>query len=362
LQIHRRDAARRKLPSNVSFRRLRFEPTMRASRLLTIQMLLQTRGRLSAAALARTLEVSVRTLYRDIDQLSAAGVPVVAQRGRDGGFELLDGWKTTLTGLTPAESQAVFLSGLAGPAAQLGLGDAVGSAQLKLMAALPAAWRDDAQRVAARLHLDPVAWYREAEPAPHLAAVAAAVWNGQPLQLRYESWKATVQRLAHPLGLVLKAGTWYLVAAVDGGGPPRIFRVAGILAAEALPGRVQRPRRFDLARTWADAVARFERELYAGRATVLATPQGLQRLRRHSALLARAVATATQRPTRRADGRMRLVIPVEGLQQSAGLLMQWAPEVEVLQPAALRRAVVQRLQQGLDHYRNVGPPPGRTLR
>jgi len=138
--------------------------TMRASRLLTIQMLLQTRGRLSARALAQALEVSVRTLYRDVDQLSAAGVPVIAQRGRDGGFELLDGWKTTLTGLTPSESQAVFLSGLAGPAAQLGLGDAVGSAQLKLLAALPAAWRDDAQRVAARLHLDPVDWYREAEP------------------------------------------------------------------------------------------------------------------------------------------------------------------------------------------------------
>ncbi|MFT3817843.1 MAG: WYL domain-containing protein [Rubrivivax sp.] len=335
-----------------------YAAAMRASRLLTIQMLLQTRGRLSATALARTLEVSVRTLYRDIDQLSAAGVPVVAQRGRDGGFELLDGWKTTLTGLTPAESQAVFLSGLAGPAAQLGLGDAVDSAQLKLMAALPAAWRDDAQRVAARLHLDPVDWYREAERAPHLAAVAAAVWNEQPLQLRYESWKATVQRLVHPLGLVLKAGTWYLVAAVEG--QPRIFRVAAILAAEARPGRVQRPRRFDLARTWADAVARFERDLYSGRATVLATPQGLQHLRRHSALLARAVAAAVQRPTRRADGRTRLAIPVEGLPQSAGLLMQWAPEVEVLQPAALRRAVVQRLQQGLDRYRDVGPPHGRA--
>lgn len=326
---------------------------MRASRLLTIQMLLQTRGRLSARALAQALEVSVRTLYRDVDQLSAAGVPVIAQRGRDGGFELLDGWKTTLTGLTPSESQAVFLSGLAGPAAQLGLGDAVDSAQLKLLAALPAAWRDDAQRVAARLHLDPVDWYREAEPVPHLATVAAAVWNERQLALHYDSWKARVARTVHPLGLVLKAGTWYLVAAVDGA--PRTFRVAAIRSLQTLDTRVRRPRGFDLQRHWAAATARFEHEIHALQATLLATERGLTWLRQQGAVAARAVdaALAAPPPRPRADGRLRLQVPVEAPERSAAPLLRLAPEVEVLAPPELRRAVLRQLSraQALYHPR-----------
>jgi predicted DNA-binding transcriptional regulator YafY len=325
--------------------------TMRASRLLSIQMLLQTRGRLSATALAQALQVSVRTLYRDVDQLSAAGVPIYAERGRHGGFQLMDGWKTTLTGLTPSESQAVFLSGLAGPAAQLGLGDAVQTAQLKLLAALPAPWRDDARRISARLHLDPVDWYRDTEPVPHLAAVAAAVWDEKPLSLRYESWKATVSRTVHPLGLVLKAGAWYLVAAVDEA--PRTFRVSSILDVQTLQGRVRRPRGFDLAACWAASIARFERELYSAKATVRATPLGLRWLRQHSAAWARAVAQAGDAPG--ADGRVQRVIPVEAIAQTAGPLMRLAPEVEVLAPAALRQAVVDRLQQAFVAYR-IKPP------
>src|SRR5271165_2494768 len=150
---------------------------MRASRLLSLQMLLETRGRMSARALAETLEISLRTLHRDVDELAAAGVPVYAERGRAGGFQLLEGWKTTLTGLTPAEAQAVFMTGLAGPAAELGMGPEVEGARLKLLSSLPAAWRDDAQRISSRFHLDPVPWYRECEQLPHLATIAAAVWG-----------------------------------------------------------------------------------------------------------------------------------------------------------------------------------------
>ncbi|HLL24320.1 MAG TPA: HTH domain-containing protein, partial [Kofleriaceae bacterium] len=135
---------------------------MRASRLVSILMMLQSRGRVSARVLAEHLEVSRRTVYRDIDELSASGVPVIVERGANGGFELLDGWRTTLTGLTTTESQALFFSGLPGPAAELGLGDTMASAQLKLLAALPKDWQPEARRMAARFHVDLAGWYRRA--------------------------------------------------------------------------------------------------------------------------------------------------------------------------------------------------------
>src|SRR3954471_5641435 len=246
---------------------------MRASRLLTIQMLLQTRGRLSASELARSLEISVRTLYRDIDELTAAGVPVYAERGRAGGFQLLPGWKTTLTGFTPAEAEAVFLSGLPGPAADLGLGAQVQSAQLKLQAALPATMRGAAGRVSSRLHLDPIEWYREADPMPHLATVASAVWDERQLEIAYESWTRVARQVVHPLGLVLKAGAWYLVAAREQ--KLRTIRVSNISEARLLEGRSLRPRGFDLAKHWTESVKRFEQDLHAGEAEVAVTARGL---------------------------------------------------------------------------------------
>jgi len=314
---------------------------MRASRLLSIQMLLQTRGRLSARALAGALNVSVRTLYRDVDQLGAAGVPIYAEHGRSGGYQLMQGWKTTLTGFTPSEAQAVFMSGLGGPAADLGLADQVRDAQLKLLASLPSAWREDAQRIAARFHLDPVEWYREAEPVPHLAAVASAVWGERQLSIRYESWTGTRERVLHPLGLVLKAGAWYLVAALDG--RAQTYRVSNILSASTLDAPSRRPARFDLPAYWAESIRRFETQIYRGHATVLATAAGLKALRHLGSAAARAVA-ATALPEGR-DARARVRIPIESIEHATGQLLRLAPEVEIVAPAALRRATVDRLRR-----------------
>lgn len=319
---------------------------MRASRLLSIQMLLQARGRMSAPALAAALEVSVRTLYRDVDQLSAAGVPVYAERGRSGGFQLREGWQTTLTGLTAAESQAVLLGGLPGPAAQLGLGSAAASARLKLLAALPPDGRADALRIGDKLHLDPVDWYQQAAPTPHLATVADAVWNGLRLSLHYESWTATSTRTVDPLGLVLKAGCWYLVAAVRGA--PRTFRVGGILQARPLPAPVQRPARFELGSWWAASTRRFEHQLLRAEATVRATPAGLRGLRELGSAVARATEAAPAR--RHTDGRVQLRLPIESLAHAAGPMLLLAPDVEVLAPAALRAAVVARLDAAARRY------------
>jgi predicted DNA-binding transcriptional regulator YafY len=350
--MHGTQFARQYLPPSGSICRT-LHRAVRASRLLSIQMLLQTRGRMSARALAGALEVSARTLYRDVDQLAAAGVPIYAERGRSGGFQLLEGWKTTLTGLTPSEAQAVFLSGLAGPAAQLGLGAQVETAKLKLLAALPAPWRNDAQRISSRLHLDPVDWYRQAEPVPHLATVAAAVWNERQLAIRYESWKAMARRTVNPLGLVLKAGAWYLVAAV--GDAPRTYRISNIGEVQPLEERCRRPRKFDLARYWAESIRRFESELYKSQAVVLATPAGLKALRYLSSAVARAVVDAPAPPGK--DGRAKVSIPIESIEHATAQLLTLSPQVEVIAPAALRRSLVARLHRSCQLYGVQTEPP-----
>lgn len=329
---------------------------MRAARLLSIQMLLEARGPMPARALAQELEVSLRTLYRDVDQLSAAGVPIYAERGRHGGLRLLRGWKPSLGGLSAAEAEVVLLGGLAGPAAQLGLGDRFASARLKLLAAMPEGLRGQAQRLSSRLHVDPQAWYEEQEPAPWLTAVAAAVWEQRWLALRYRSWTRSSRRVVAPLGLVLKGGCWYFVAAARRGDAPdeaglRSYRAASVVAAEVLEQGFERPPGFDLARYWDDALRRLELELFARVGRVRATATGLQRLRALGRPVARAVACVAPP----APGHsVELELPLERGEYAAEQLARLAPEVEVLQPADLREAVMRHLEAALQAYRGAG--------
>jgi predicted DNA-binding transcriptional regulator YafY len=309
---------------------------MRASRLLSILLLLQTRGRMTAQALADEFEISVRTVYRDIDDLSAAGVPVYADRGRSGGFQLLDGYRTRLTGFTPAEAEALFLSGLPGPAAELGLGDAMAAAQLKLLAALPSERRDGAGRVASRFHLDPVGWYRAAPKTDFLPVLAEAVWSTRRIRIRYQSWSGTVDRELEPLGLALKAGTWYLVA--QAGGKPRTYRVSSIATLEPTGESFARPEAFDLAAYWTLWVKDFEARLYRGEATLLLSREGVRRL----SLLAPAVGEMAARTAARdRTGRTRAQIPIESIDQAVGEILKLGAEAEVLAPPELRQRMAE---------------------
>jgi predicted DNA-binding transcriptional regulator YafY len=313
---------------------------MRASRLLSIMMLLQNRGRLSAETLASELEVSIRTIYRDIDQLSAAGVPVYAERGRDGGFQLLDGWRTRLTGLTAAEAQALFLAGLPGPAAELGLGEAMASAQLKLLSALPAGWQGDAQRVGARFHLDAAGWFQAGGSTEYLTEIAAAVWDERRLAVRYDSWAKLVERRLDPLGLILKSGVWYLAArpvADKPGKDVRTYRLSNIRSLTVTGERFARPPDFDLARYWAEATERFEAGLIRGSAELRLSPLGLKRLRTLGTAQAEAVDQATSEPD--TEGWIRLTIPIESIAHTANELLKLGCEAEVLAPPELRRAM-----------------------
>lgn len=311
---------------------------MRSGRLLSLLMLLQAHGRLSAPALAEKLEVSVRTVLRDIDELSASGVPVRSMRGADGGFELLEGWRTRLTGLTPEEAQAMFMAGASGPAAQLGLGEAASTAQLKMLAALPEAWQADARRVSSRFHLDTVGWYRREEKLNHLPAVAEAVWTDRRLAIRYDSWKGIVDRTIDPLGLVVKAGEWYLIAAAGKASSPRTYKLSNVLSLEAR-GHFTRSRKFDLAKYWGESIARFETGLYRGTATLRATEHGLKRLRYLSAAVAEAIDRAKLKADKR--GWYKVIIPIESVEMAAYDLMRVGAECEVLQPPELTAKVAK---------------------
>src|SRR5262245_59122225 len=189
---------------------------MRASRLLSILLMLQTRGQLTAGQLADELEVSIRTEYRDIEALSEAGVPVYTERGPHGGIRLVDGYRTRLTGLTADEAESLFLSGLPGTAAELGLGTVVAAARLKVLAALPPELRSRASRLGQRFHLDAPGWFKTPEAAPQLQALATAVWEDRNVRIRYDRGDRSVERELSPLGLVIKGGVWYMVALSEG--------------------------------------------------------------------------------------------------------------------------------------------------
>jgi predicted DNA-binding transcriptional regulator YafY len=320
---------------------------MRASRLLSLLMLLQSRGRVNAQALAQALEVSVRTIHRDVDELSAAGVPIWADRGRLGGFQLQPGWRTRVDGLTAPEAQAMFLGGLPGPAAELGLGEAMASAQLKLLAALPEGWRDDARRVSARFHLDPIDWYRGPSATDHLPAIAQAVWSERRLSMRYESWKGEVRRSVDPLGLVLKAGIWYLAARVGNG--VRTYRLSNILELDVGDESFERPADFDLAAWWLASTRRFEKELAVDTAQLRVSAAGMKALRDLGAAVAQA-AEASQSEADEAGWR-RVTIPIESVAHAAQQVLRLGAQAEVLKPAALRREVLERVSAIAALYR-----------
>ena len=307
---------------------------MRASRLLSILILLQLRQRLTATDLAAEFEVSERTIYRDIDALSAAGIPVYGDRGPGGGFQLLDGYRTRLTGLSADETEALGMIGLPGPAAELGLGAAASAARRKLMAALPTEGGAIADRMAARFHVDPTGWYRGGDATPHLPSIARAVLDGRPLTMRYTGWRDTRDWSVDPLGLVLKAGIWYLAA--RRGGKVRIFRLSNIADPVVSDSPFDLPPNFHLASWWHAEQARFEAELFAVSATVRASKEGCTRLAAQSPRGAAAVANAGPVD---ADGWRTMAMQVEDSDHGARDMLALGPEVEVMAPESFRRRI-----------------------
>ncbi|WP_030340927.1 helix-turn-helix transcriptional regulator [Streptomyces sp. NRRL S-1022] len=308
---------------------------MRAARLIKMVLLLQSRPVMTAAELARELEVSERTVTRDAQALSEAGVPVYADRGRAGGYRLVGGYRTRLTGLARSEAEALFLSGVPGALREMGLQDVASAARLKVSAALLPSLRDAPDTAAQRFHLDAPAWFREPGTPALLPVIAEAVWDDRCLRARYRRGDAEVERTLEPYGLVLKAGVWYLCARVAGGGSFRTYRIDRFEAVDALDGRFQRAADFDLPAHWAGHAERFARSILRAEVVVRLSADGVRRLPYAvDPLAAREALAGAGAPD--AEGWVTLTLAVESEEVAHGQLTALGAEAEVLAPASLR--------------------------
>ena len=308
---------------------------MRADRLLSILLLLQAHGRLPARRLAERLEVSERTILRDMEALSIAGVPVYAERGRRGGWALTDDYRTDLTGLTESELRSVMLATAPSVLADLGLGEAAERAVAKMLSALPETRRRDAEAARGYLHVDPAGWRRPDDAAPLLPELERALRIGRRIRMTYQRAfdQSRVERVVDPLGLVAKGATWYLVAAVDG--KPRTYRASRLGSVEVLDEPVERPPEFDLATWWAGSRAAFEAQLPVYRAVVRVAPDALPRVR-----WGWRFGRLEEEGPPEADGWSRCRLRFDTQEVAADAVLGLGPSVDVVDPPELGARVL----------------------
>jgi predicted DNA-binding transcriptional regulator YafY len=299
--------------------------------MMTLLLQLQVHGQVSGRDLARQLEVSERTVQRDVEALAASGIPVRAVRGKAGGYRLDGGYRTRLTGVGLDEAGALAFLGLAGPAQQLGLGEILEGARIKVWASLTGEARQRARHTAERFHLDPVRWYGTPEPVPCLAPLAEALWRDRRIRLRYVRDGQASTREVDPLGLVLTAGDWYLVALRSG--QRRTYRVSRVDSVELLDDPVVRPDGFDLAESWTRARRELEDERIAIEVTLRVAAGALPRLRKQVAVRGQDLVPIA------ATDPVTVTVPFESRTWACEAILSFGADVEVLAPAAMRRRV-----------------------
>jgi predicted DNA-binding transcriptional regulator YafY len=320
---------------------------MRADRLLSLLMLLQTGGPQTAGELARQLEVTERTIYRDVTALSTSGVPVFCTRGPGGGISLLEDYRTNLTGLNPQEVRALFMLSIPSALEQLGVGAELRTALLKLSAALPASRRADQAGARQRIHLDPGGWFEADEQTPQLKTVQTAVWQDCLLDILYLSeFGAQLEMRIAPYGLVAKANIWHLVCARQDArhNTPRVLRVAHIKSAALRAEKFERPEDFDLPGFWKDWCDEFE-----------ATRSQYQVRARVSPALARILAGSRPEnlpaaPGQAPDDWQEVHLNFESLEAARTRILGYGGAIEVLEPLALRLSVIDFTQQTRARY------------
>jgi predicted DNA-binding transcriptional regulator YafY len=321
---------------------------MRADRLLSILLFLQTRERITALELSQKLEVSERTIYRDLDALSAAGIPVFAERGPGGGLALTEEYRTNLTGLTESEVKSLFLAFAPSSLADLGMEKHMEGALLKLLAGLPSAQRRNAELARRRIYLDAASWNRPEEYVPYIGAIQKALWEERRLKISYSrSDYETVERLVEPYGLVAKATVWYLVAAAEG--EERVFRVSRIKELEILDEHFNFPENFDLPAYWQQWVRSFTdgRARYPVKFRV--SPRGIPVLPIMFGEGIRQVVDRAAPPDE--EGWITLEMIFENLPDARGRLLGFGSKVEVLEPLELREAMLAFVEEVAAFYR-----------
>lgn len=321
---------------------------MRADRLLSILLLLQSHGRLPARTLAARLEVSERTISRDMEALSIAGVPVYAERGRGGGWALTEDYRTDLTGLSDSELRTVAFGATPALLADLGLDAPAERALVKLLAALPADRRREAERARAYLHVDPTGWRRPEEAAPHLPTLEEALRAGRRVAMIYERTfdSSAVEREVDPLGLVAKGSVWYLIAAV--GEQIRTYRASRIRDVRVLDEAASRPADFDLPTWWASSRAEYEARLPVFRAVVRIARSALPRARfgwRFGRIEEELAADH--------DGWIPCRVRFDTIDVAVEALLGIGADAEVVEPDELRERVLAGARAILDGARVV---------
>lgn len=311
---------------------------MRSSRLLAVLLALQRGAPSTAPQLAAELEVSVRTIYRDITALQASGIPIYTQAGAGGGIRLVERWRSPVDGMTTEEVRALVVGG--GPAADLGLGSVLAVARSKLRSGLPSLVRMELDLVAERFLLDTDAWFRPAPPPAALEVIADAVWNRNRIDIGYERAGQTTARRLDPLGLVLKNNVWYLVARHRGA--IRTYRASRITTARQRTDRFDRPEGFELEHYWAQAATSLHDDIRRVGSEVLIPRAGVGAL--CAAVPGELTRTAIDEATTDPDGRLRIQLRVEStdvaFHQLAGI-----PGVEVITPRQLRDRLRNHGQQ-----------------
>lgn len=324
--------------------------TVRSERLVALLFLLQRRRAATVPELAQALGVSERTTYRDVAALQAAGVPIWTEQGRGGGVRLVDGWRSQLDGLTSREAVALFAFGAPQALAALGLGSAVAAAHAKVAASLPEALREQAEVVAQRFHLDAPAWFRAQEESEALGLLAQAVWEQRRVRVAYRRGSGTgeaVERLLEPLGVVLKAGVWYLVAAVEG--ITRTYRVARVERVEVTDERFARPAGFDLAAWWRQSAASFEQSLQTVQLRLRLSRRGVRAL--PGAVGEQVAAAALDRAGQPDDaGWVTVDVALEDEEIAAHQLLGLGDDVVIEAPAGARRALAELARRILDRH------------